>query len=79
MLFAPIVFQVVRTMRDLNILDVLSKSKTGLTYDELSKECEISKYGIQVLCETALSAGVVFIKERKSNSFKIGFLLIAIK
>ncbi len=35
--FAPIVFQVVRTMRDLNILDVLSKNKAGLTYEELSK------------------------------------------
>ncbi len=73
--FAPIVFQVVRTMRDLNILDVLSKNKTGLTYDELSKECEISKYGIQVLCETALSAGVVFIKEEKVILSKIGFFI----
>lgn len=73
--FAPIVFQVVRTMRDLNILDVLSKNKTGLTYDELSKECEISKYGIQVLCETALSAGVVCIKEEKVILSKIGFFI----
>jgi len=73
--FAPIVFQVVRTMRDLNILDVLSKNKTGMTYDELSKECEISKYGIQVLCETALSAGVVFIKEEKVILSKIGFFI----
>ncbi|MGB6327858.1 MAG: class I SAM-dependent methyltransferase [Halarcobacter sp.] len=73
--FAPIVFQVVRTMRDLNILDVLSKNKTGLTYDELSKECEISKYGIQLLCETALSAGVVFIKEEKVILSKIGFFI----
>jgi len=73
--FAPIVFQVVRAMRDLNILDVLSKNKTGLTYDELSKECEISKYGIQVLCETALSAGVVFIKEEKVTLSKIGFFI----
>ncbi len=73
--FAPIVFQVVRTMRDLNILDVLSKNKDGLTYEELAKQCNLSPYGIQVLCETALSAGVVFIKDEKVTLSKIGFFI----
>lgn len=73
--FAPIVFQVVRTMRDLNILDILSKSKDGLTYEELAVKCSLTKYGIQVLCETALSAGVVFIKDEKVTLSKIGFFI----
>lgn len=73
--FAPVVFQVVRTMRDLYILDVLSKNKAGLTYEELSKECNLSTYSIQVLCETALSSGVIFIKEEKVTLSKIGFFI----
>ena len=36
--FAPIIFQVVRTMRDLNILEILSKNKNGLSYAKLSKK-----------------------------------------
>lgn len=73
--FAPIVFQVVRSMRDLKILDILSKNKNGLTYDELSNLSNISKYGIQVLCETALSVGVVYFKDEKIFLSKIGFFI----
>lgn len=73
--FAPIVFQVVRTMRDLNILEVLAKNKNGLTYDELAKITSLTKYAIQVLCETALSAGVVSQKENKVFLSKIGFFI----
>ncbi len=63
-------------MRDLKILDILSKNKDGLTYAKLAKECNLSRYGIQVLCETALSAGgVVFIKDEKVILSKIGFFL----
>ena len=57
--FAPIIFQVARTMRDLEILEILSKNKNGLTYDELAKLTNLTKYAIQVLCETALSANII--------------------
>lgn len=73
--FAPIVFQVVRTMRDLNILEILAKNKNGLTYVELAKITSLTKYAIQVLCETALSAGVVSQKEDKVFLSKIGFFI----
>lgn len=73
--FAPIVFQVVRTMRDLNILEILSKNKNGLSYEELSSKSSLSLYAVQVLCETALSAGVVFYKDEKVFLSKIGFFI----
>ncbi|MAD41104.1 MAG: SAM-dependent methyltransferase [Arcobacter sp.] len=73
--FAPIVFQVVRTMRDLKILEVLSKNKNGLTYDEISNKINLTKYGVQLLCETALSAGVIYEENEKILLSKIGFFL----
>ncbi len=73
--FAPIVFQVVRTMRDLNVLEVLAKNKNGLSYAELSEKTALTKYAIQVLCETALSAGVVYMKDEKVFLSKVGFFI----
>ena len=73
--FAPIVFQVVRTMRDLKILELLAKNKNGLTYEELSSKTNLTKYAIQLLCETALSAGVVYEEEEKFFLSKTGFFL----
>ena len=73
--FSPIIFQVVRTMRDLKILEVLSKNKNGLTYDEISNKTNLTKYGVQLLCETALSAGVVYEENEKILLSKIGFFL----
>ncbi|WP_428025204.1 class I SAM-dependent methyltransferase [Arcobacter sp.] len=73
--FAPIIFQVVRTMRDLKILEILSKNKDGLTFNELSKISNLSIYAIQLLCETALSANVISIKDEKIFLTKIGFFI----
>ncbi len=73
--FAPIVFQVVRTMRDLKILDILANNKDGLTYEELEKESNLTKYAIQLLCETALSANVISIENEKIYLTKIGFFI----
>ena len=73
--FAPIIFQVVRTMRDLNILEILSKNKNGLSYKCLAKKTSLSLYAITVLCESALSAGVVFFKDEKVFLSKVGFFI----
>ncbi len=73
--FAPIVFQVARTMRDLNLLQLLVENKSGLTYKELAQKTLLTKYAVQVLCETALSANIVKIEEGKVLLTKIGFFL----
>jgi len=73
--FAPIVFQVVRVMRDLKLLEYLAKNKNGLTYDGLSKLSNLNKYAVQVLCETALSSGVIYEEDEKIFLSKIGFFL----
>ncbi|ADG93982.1 Methyltransferase type 12 [Arcobacter nitrofigilis DSM 7299] len=73
--FAPIVFQVVRTMRDLKLLEILADNKDGLTYEELAKKSDLTKYAIQLLCETALSANIISIKNEKIYLTKIGFFI----
>ena len=73
--FAPIIFQVIRTMRDLKLLEILANNKDGLTYEELIEKSHLSKYAIQLLCETALSANVVSIVDEKVYLTKIGFFI----
>ena len=61
--FAPIIFQVARSMRDLGILEELHKCKDGLSIDELIKRTNLSRYGITTLIESSLSADIVKQKE----------------
>ncbi len=74
--FAPIIFQVARSMRDLGVLECLYKSKNGLTLDELSSKLELSKYSIQVLLETSLSADIVKVEENRYLITKTGIFLL---
>ena len=73
--FAPVIFQVVRTMKEFGILELLDKNKEGLTLDEIAKESQINSYGAKILLESALSASVVEEEEGKYTLSKIGYFL----
>ena len=86
--FAPLCFQAVRALRDMGILNEISKArKQGITISELSQKTGISLYGIKVLVEMGLGMGVIKVnpnsEEGKQSSDirlklgKIGFFLIA--
>jgi 2-polyprenyl-3-methyl-5-hydroxy-6-metoxy-1,4-benzoquinol methylase len=75
--FAPIIFQVARSMRDLGILDVLhAHDKEGLTLLEMANQTTLSRYGIQTLLETALSADIVKLNDDKYRLTKTGYFLL---
>jgi len=75
--FAPIIFQVARSMRDLGILETLYKhDKTGLTLNEISQNTKLSTYGIKTLLETSLSADIVKYSENKYYITKTGYFLL---
>ncbi|MBO4758985.1 MAG: methyltransferase domain-containing protein [Spirochaetaceae bacterium] len=58
--FAPLTFQAVRAMLDLNILQLITNAgDNGITADELSKKAGVSKYGVDVLCEIALGMNLI--------------------
>ena len=73
--FAPVIFQVVRTMKDFGILTLLDKCKTGLSLEEIAEESDISNYGAKILLESALSASVVREEKGKYYLSKIGYFL----
>jgi hypothetical protein len=73
--FAPVIFQVVRTMRDFGILKLLSSHKEGLSLEEISEKSEVSVYGTKVLLESAVSASVVLVEDERYYLGKIGYFL----
>lgn len=75
--FAPIIFQVARSMRELGILEALySHDKSGLSIEEISQLVNISNYGVKTLIETALSADIVKICDDKYHITKTGYFLL---
>jgi len=75
--FAPIIFQVAKSMRDLGILEVLySHDKTGLSIDEISQKVNLSTYGVQTLLESSLSADIVKLMNEKFYITKTGYFLL---
>ena len=66
--FAPLTFQAVRAMLDLNILQLISDADdNGITADEISKKAGISKYGVDVLCEIALGMNLIKLTKDSIN------------
>ncbi len=74
--FAPIIFQIARSMRDLGVLECLYNHKNGLILKELQEKLNLSKYSLQVLLETSLSADIVKIDNEKYFITKTGTFLL---
>ena len=75
--FAPIIFQVAKSMRDLGILEKLFEhDKEGLSIEALAQMCELSPYGVQTLLETSLSADIVKVIDEKYFITKTGYFLL---
>ena len=75
--FAPIIFQVARSMRDLGVLEVLYQyTKEGISLDKIVEKMTLSKYALTVMLETALSADIVKFSDEKYYLTKIGYFLL---
>jgi hypothetical protein len=59
LVFGPLLFQATRLLRDLGILRALRTARSGLTLDEITEKTDASHYGVVVLMEAGLAAGVV--------------------
>ena len=57
--FGPLLFQAARLLRDLGILRALREARSGLALDELTAKVDASRYGVLVLIEAGLAAGLV--------------------
>lgn len=76
--FAPVIFQVVRSLRDLGILSLLEQSgKLGLTAQNISQQLHLSKYSVQTLLESGLSCHVVEHKDQPGGRYEDAVFLLS--
>jgi hypothetical protein len=75
--FGPLVFHAALALRDLGVLEALmNRGETGATVAELSRELELSAYGITVLLESGLGAGLVALDEGHYRLSKVGYFVL---
>jgi hypothetical protein len=69
--YAPVIFQVVRSLRDLGILKLLDQSgKSGMKAIAISESLSLSQYGVETLLESGHSCDVVEYKQDASGAYK---------
>lgn len=74
--FGPVVFQVSRLMIKFGILPLLADKREGLTLEEISQTCHLSRYAAQVLLEASLTIGTVLIRDDRYVLAKAGWFLL---
>ena len=75
--FAPVLFQVTLSLRDLGVLEYLFKSRKGASITDMSNALNISRYGLQVLLEAGYTGGVVDqIDDETYTITKTGYFLL---
>ena len=74
--FGPIVFQCARLLRDWGVFELLQKNrKTALSVEDIAKECDLTIYAVEVLCESGFSMGALDFKDEKYTITNIGYFL----
>lgn len=77
--FAPIMFQAAKSLRDLGILELINNNREGISIQDISKELNLSVYGVKVLVEAGLSLELVRVEENKFHLTKTGWFILADK
>ena len=74
--FAPIYFQVVVTLKELNILPLIAKKRKGIKLSEIAEGTSVSDYGVEVLLEAAEAVNIVEYIDRETVKLtKVGHLI----
>jgi SAM-dependent methyltransferase len=73
----PLLFQAARLLRDLGILKALRNARAGQTLEELAGKVAASSYGILVLLEAGLAAGMVSKEGEKYLLTDVGAVIMA--
>jgi len=74
--FGPVVFQVSRLMVKFGIMQSLVDSKDGLTLEEVVESSGLSRYAVQALLESSLTAGTVLCHDGRYTASKVGWFLL---
>lgn len=75
--FAPVVFQVTFCLWKLGVLELLGeRGDDGLPPETIAEQLHISLYGVKVLCDVGLSAGLLWINGDNYVLDKIGHFVL---
>jgi len=75
--FGPVVFQAVRCLRDLGILELVAESGVlGISLEEVYTKQNLTEYGARVLLEAGLGIGVVKIQDDRYSLTKTGHFIL---
>lgn len=75
--FAPIYFQCVVALRDLGILEYISRNRKGVNIKDICSELDLTDYGVRVLLEAAKISDIVdYIDEDNVKLSKIGYFIL---
>lgn len=75
--FAPVIFQVARTLRDRGLFAILDDAgRAGMTLDQVASAANLNVYTIKVLFETGLSAKMIAKKGDRWSITPIGRFLL---
>jgi hypothetical protein len=75
--FAPVVFQVTKSLRDLGILQMISDSgDEGVAAESIAEKLNLSLYGIKTLLELGISIELVYVKQKRYVLTKTGFFIL---
>ncbi|WP_025761998.1 methyltransferase [Dyadobacter tibetensis] len=74
--FGPMYFQAMVAMRDLGVLDFISRNRNGVSLQKIIESLTLSEYAITLMIEAAEVLGVVEIDEDKIRISKTGFFFL---
>ena len=75
--FGPVIFQVARVLRNSGILQLIEDSGTaGITNEAIAEKVNLSNYGVRVLLESGLGAGLVLVNDKKYTLGKTGHFIL---
>lgn len=74
--WGPVVFQVSRLMIRFGIFELLSQHEEGLTAEGIAEHTGLSRYAVQVLLESSLTAQTVLVRDDRFLLAKTGWFLL---
>jgi ubiquinone/menaquinone biosynthesis C-methylase UbiE len=75
--FGPVIFQAARVLRNSGILQLIEDSgAVGITIEAISEKVKLSVYGVRVLLESGLGAGLVLANDKKYTLAKTGYFIL---
>jgi hypothetical protein len=75
--FGPVIFQAVKCLRDLGILELVSQAGSkGILMEEVVSKLNLTEYGVRVLLEAGLGIGVVHLDEDRYVLSKVGHFIL---